>query len=110
MLFPYGQTLTLLTRQLTGRDGDGNAVYQNVPTAVLNCPVWPRTSSELVQGQDTVIIGLTAILPPGTDASAIDAVMVGADKYEIDGQPGAYVSPFTNMNPGIEVQLTKVGG
>jgi hypothetical protein len=111
MLFTHGETLTLITRSPAGRDADGNQTYTSTETDVAGCPVWPRSSSERVQGQDTVIDGLTTVLPVGTDVSAIDAIrLTGGETYEVDGQPGTYSSPFTGLNPGIVVQLTKVAG
>lgn len=110
MLFNHGETLTLITKTVTGRDSYGNVVYGSTTADIPNCPVWPRTSSELVQGQDTVIAGVTAMLPAGTDVKAIDAIGWNGDTYQVDGQPGLYTSPFTGLDPGIEVQLTKVTG
>lgn len=108
MSFGFGETVTLITRTVTGQDGDGNDVYGSTPTTLTNVPVWPAGASELVQGQDTAITGLYALLPPGVDVSTVDAVSVYGDTYEVDGQPGRYASPFTGLNPGVLVHLTEV--
>ena len=107
---PFGETVTLKVRAVTGQDSDGNDVYGTTPTTLEGVPVWPRNSSELVQGESLTIVGLTALLPPGTDASAIDAVTVYGLDYEIDGEPGRYRSPFTNTDPGVLVNLTRITG
>lgn len=107
---PFGETVVLKTRSITGQDADGNDVYGTTTTTLEGVPVWPRNSSELVQGQDTLIVGLSALLPPGTNPAAIDAVTVYGQDYEIDGEPGRYRSPFTNTDPGVLVNLTRIAG
>lgn len=110
MTFAFGETVTLNQRAVTGQDADGNDIYANTPTVVANVPVWPRNSSELVQGQDTLIIGLYALLPAGTDVEAIDSVTVYGKDYSLDGEPGRYVSPFTGTSGGVQIALTRVTG
>lgn len=110
MNFPFGETVTLRTRTVTGHDGDGNDVYGSTSSTVPNVPVWPRNSSELVQGQDTLIVGLWVLLPPGTDVSAVDVVTVYGKDYSVDGEPGLYRSPFTGTDAGVQVALTRVTG
>ena len=73
-VFANGQTVTLITRTKTGEDSYGNDVYGETPTDVPGCVVWPTASTENVQAEDQVITGLTALLPVGTDVSAVDAV------------------------------------
>lgn len=108
--FPFGQTVTLVTRTVTGTDDDGNDVYTPTPVPVENIPVWPTGSAELIQGQDTVTTHMTCLLPPSVDPSAADAVTIGDDTYEIDGQPQPYLDPFTGLAIGTEVNLTSVEG
>lgn len=108
--FAYGDTVTIVSRALTGQDEFGNDVYSETSVDVPRVPVWPRASSENVQGEDQVIIGLAALLPAGTDVAAIDAVIVAGARYEIDGEPARFRSPFTNLNPGVQVNLTRVTG
>lgn len=110
MTFPFGESVTLHTRGVTGQDSDGNDVYGDTPTTLVNVPVWPRNASELVQGEDMLITGLSALLPPGTDVTGIDRVTVYGDPYEVDGEPGHYKSPFTATNPGVLVNLTRITG
>lgn len=110
-MYPFGETVVLITRgAATGRDADGNDVHAPVETVLDFVPVWPRASSESVQGQDTTVIGITALVPADTDVSSIDALRVYGVTYEVDGEPGRYRSPLTGSNPGIELQLKRVTG
>lgn len=108
--YHFGETVTLHTRTVTGQDADGNDVYGDVTTVLTNVPVWPASATELVQGQDTILTGLYALLPAGTDASAVDRVTVYGDDYEIDGQPERFRNAFTGSDPGVQVHLTRVEG
>ena len=110
--FPYGETVTLLHREVVDEDVDGNDVYGDVPTPIENVPVWPRdgNGNEQTQGQDMVTVGLAAVLPPGTDPTAYDAVVVYGDRYEITGDPAPYKSPITGTDLGVLISLTKVTG
>jgi len=110
MTFAFGETVTLHRRSVTGQDSDGNDVYADATAVLTGVPVWPRSATELVQGQDTLITGLSALLPAGTDVSGVDKVTVYGDAYDIDGEPGHYRSPFTDLDPGILVNLTRVTG
>jgi hypothetical protein len=109
-VIPFGETVTLHTRTVTGQDADNNDVYGDVPTTVKNVPVWPRSAVELVQGQDTLITGLSVLLPAGTSVKGVDKVTVYGKDYDIDGEPGLYRSPFTNLQPGVLVNLTRATG
>lgn len=108
--FTFGESVTLHTRGVTGQDGDGNDVYGDTATTLTNIPVWPRASSELTQGEDLLITGLSALLPADTSVRGIDKVTVYGDSYEVDGEPGRYMSPFTGLEPGVLVNLTRVTG
>ena len=110
MTFAFGETVTLHGRTVTGRDSDGNDVYTDAPTTLHGVPVWPRSAVELVQGQDTLITGLSALLPAGTSVAGVDKVTVYGKDYDIDGEPGVYRSPFTNLQPGVLVNLTRATG
>lgn len=110
MNFPHGKTVTLVTRSVTGQDAFGNDVYTESSSDVAQVPVWPRGATELVQGQDTTITGLSALLPEWTNVAAIDAVIVDGNRYEVDGEPGRFESPFTGLNPGVLVNLSRVAG
>jgi hypothetical protein len=103
-----GETVTLIRRTRTGQDSDGNDTWSTSEVDVPGCAVWPRGSSELVQGQDMVIVGLTVLLPTGTAVVATDRARVRGDLYEVDGQPGEWRSCFTGLSSGVQVALTRV--
>lgn len=109
MTFPYGKAITLVTRAVTGRDVYGNDVYGETTTTVVGAFA-PGGSSEQVQGQDTVTTQPTAYLPSGTDPTAIDALEVDGQRYEVDGDPQSWQSPYTGWAPGVAVRLQRVTG
>jgi hypothetical protein len=65
MSFEFPETFTLITRTKTGVDGDGNDVYGAVETAVKGAFA-PQGSTELTQGQATVLDHDTIYLEAGT--------------------------------------------
>lgn len=115
MIYAFGESVTLHSRTATGEDEYGNDVFTVTDTSLTNVPVWPRNSSELVQGEDLTIVGLQALLPAGTSVWSIDSLTVqtgayAGRSYEIDGEPGYYKSPFTGRDPGVLVNLTRITG
>jgi len=107
-----GETVTVITRTKTGVDGKGNDVYGETPTDVAGAVVWPTGSTETLQRQDQVSTGLTVLLPASSPVkpTAISAMLVRGDRYEVDGNPSDWRSPFTSRRPGYEVHLTRVTG
>lgn len=103
-------TVTLVSRTRSGTDAYGNDTWTTTETAIGGCVVWPRTSSELVQGQDTVIVGLNLLAPAGTVIQPTDQVKVAGTLYEVDGQPGDWTNPFTSWDAGVQVALKTVSG
>lgn len=111
MSFAFGRTVTLHSRGITGQDADGNDVYGDTDICVDSVAVWPRTSSEQIQGQDLVITGLVCVLPCSTDPSAVDAVTISGRRYDVDGEPGDYTrSPLTGSTLGWLLNLRRVTG
>lgn len=110
MTFPLGETVTQYARTRGSKDSDGNRPW--VDGAGIEhelTAVYPRVSVELVQGQDTNIIGLTLVFKPAIEVSATDQFDVRGDRWEIDGMPGQYVSPLTGTDL-TQVHLTRVEG
>lgn len=115
MIHAFGETVILHSRAATGQDEYGNDVFTVTDTSLDNVPIWPRNSSELLQGEDLTIAGLQALLPAGTSVWAIDSLTVqtgayAGRSYEVDGEPGYYTSPFTGRAPGVLVNLTRITG
>jgi hypothetical protein len=107
--FAYDTPITLVKRVKGVPDALGNDTWMTVQTAasgVFN----PGGSAELVQGQDLLTVQPTVYLPPATDISAVDAVIVFGDTYEVDGRPNRWQSPFSAWSPGVEVKLKRVTG
>jgi head-tail adaptor len=107
----FSVPVTLLSTAVTGRDEYGNDVREATETPVDALAVWPRASDEQTQGRDTVIVGLTAVLPYGTEVHATDRLRFDGKVWEIEGEPGVWgPSPFTGNVAGVEVALTRVEG
>jgi len=110
-VFPFGETVTILSRGITGQDGDGNDVYGTTSTDVPGCTFAPAGSVERVQGQDIVTTQPTVYLATGTPAPlATDQIRVRGLLYEIDGDPQVFRNPFTGATPGPVVKLKRVTG
>lgn len=108
--FPYGWTVIVHRVEVTGQNADGNDVTSTVDYNISGVAVWPRTSTEVVQGQDTTIIGSSMLLPPELDFDihATDRVSIFDKLYEIDGEPGRYLSPLTGFDAGTLINLKRV--
>lgn len=113
MTAPFGETVTLLSRTVTGRDGDGNDLYTVVETPVPGSVFAPFGGTELIQGQDTTIQNPTVYLgDPEVVPKATDRVRrSNGEVYEVDGQPQVYPpNPFTGERVGAVVRLERVTG
>lgn len=89
----------------------GNDTTVDVDTATSGAFA-PAGSAELVQGRDTVstqdafyIFGAPAVAP-----AAIDQITVRGTRYDVDGTPAVWISPFTGWAPGLVVKLKAVTG
>lgn len=108
--FAFPESATLHTRSIASQDSDGNDVWSPSDVTVTGAFA-PAGSTELVQGQDTVITNPTFYLSPGSPVpSATDQLTVRGAKYEIDGEPEVYANPFTGNRPGAVLRLNKVTG
>lgn len=111
MTFPFGETVTLVHRSVTGQDVDGNDLYSNVETTVGGTGWDPGTSTENVQGGDLVIQLPRFFLPSGTVVSPLDAIRrANGRTYEVVGEPGDYRNPMTGWEPGVVVNVRRVTG
>lgn len=109
-MFPHGVPVTLHTRGVVGQDAYGNDVYGDTDTVVEGCAFDPGSSLELVQGQDMVRTQPTVYAPSGTAVTAVDALTVNGVRYEVDGSPNDYHSPFTGWGAGVVIRLKGVTG
>jgi hypothetical protein len=106
----FGQTVTLQSRAVSGKDDYGNTTYTTTSTVLHNVPIWPAGSTELLQGQDILTDTLVALFPHGTVVSPTDRVLAYGRTYEVTGSPFDWVSPWTSTKAGVQVNLKVVTG
>jgi hypothetical protein len=114
--FANGETVTHVTRVRSGVDGDGNDAFTETSTVLTGVALWdPKygnrigNSSEIVQGQDTVISDYAMWLPATVTVTAADRFIALGDLYEVLGTPGVFKSPLTRTS-GQQVNLKRVTG
>lgn len=79
--------------------------------AIPGCSAAPRSSSDITdRGRQGVVVGLTLYTPHGADIVHTDLVEVDGVPYEVDGEAGAWKSPFTQWEAGIEIALKRAAG
>ena len=116
--FRNGETLTI-EGQLQ-RDPYGDPLPGGVSATVDGCAVTPRLATrdliavrEITNYRDTVIIGLTAHMPVGTEITAYD-VVVRSDgtRWQVVGEPATWYNPhiINGRNGCVEVSLERVVG
>jgi hypothetical protein len=105
---PFGETITV--RRPGGTDQRGDPEPATTHT-VTDCAFAPRASTEAVDRRDTVVIGITLYAPPDADIQPTDQI-VRADGtvWEVDGEPGDWLTPFTGWHPGLQIALKRVTG
>lgn len=116
MTFRRGaQTVTIVRPIQSGafpRMGDGPADFDRI--VVAGCSIYPntvtetvsrKTGTETITGQDTVVAGLTVLMPPDTDVVSSDLVEVDGTLYDVNGVPSRWKSPATGRRSCVEVQL-----
>lgn len=108
-----GETVTVLTPGET-TDGHGNPVpdwADAEDTDVEGAAVAPeKVEEDRTAGRQGVVVKRTVYLPPGSVVAATDRLVVRGDTYNVDGEPGPWVSPFGGTLGGVEVSLRRVVG
>lgn len=107
-----GETVTILHVDPAGYDeyGDPNTSTQT-ETTVDGCAVAPRFSDVAgfietdQRGRAGVVIGYTVYAPPGTVVKRTDRMRVRGVEYDVDGEPGVWISPFEGVEKGVEIAL-----
>lgn len=108
--FPYPETFTVVSRTVSGVDGLGNPTYTPGETTVTGAFA-PEGSTELTQGQDTVLDRDTVYLTDGSPTPGPgDRIRVRGVLFEIDGRPVQFHNPFTGAEPGAVLRLLRVTG
>lgn len=107
---PFGETVVQHTRTLAeDPDSDGNDVWTDVNVTHEKVTLYPRESVELVQGQDTNIIGLVAVFIPAVTVAATDEFTARGSRWSVDAEPGQYASSLTGRTL-TKVNLTRATG
>ena len=112
MSLPLGESVQLIHRSPGTADSYGNTTMVDQTPVTLEGVGWdPGTSTEAVNGQDTVVQTPRFLLPAGTAVDPLDAIVrANGNRYEVTGEPGDYVSPFTGWAPGVVVNVRRVTG
>jgi hypothetical protein len=109
-IFPYGVTVTLVKRILSGQDANGNDTYTEKTLQVSNVVFVPGGASENLTFADQTNTIEQFYLPWGTDVNTYDAIIFQGIEYEIQGVPSQWVSPFSGRPSPIRVTAVKVSG
>lgn len=105
----FGETVIQHTRTKGSPDVLGNDTWTDTDSTHTGVTVYPRSGSELVQGQDTTIIGLTAVFKPAITVLSTDEFTARSERWAVDGLPGQYQSSLTGHTV-TQVNLTRVEG
>jgi hypothetical protein len=110
--------VTLVTRAVTGRDGDGNDVYGETLNVVqgVYAPADANGTggNEATDARDTVFEG-AAVYLPAPAPTAVDRIRIFGLEFEVDGTPADWSlqpHPFTGWIPSLPVvvRLKRVTG
>ena len=114
-MFPFGETVTVLTAGLEEDPYSGEFVpsWEWTPTGVdvEGVAVESRPSGEPTQeARNAVTSGFTLYFPAGTTVGPQNRVVVRGSTYEVLGEPAEWINPFTGWAPGLVVQVERVEG
>lgn len=104
-------TASLVTRAKTGEDSDGNDILGET-TVSVPAVFAPAGSVESVAGRDLVIDSDTFYLAAaaGLSPDAFGAIDYQGQRFEINGSPQLWVSPFSGQTAGWAVPVKRVSG
>lgn len=117
MTFPYGETLTIITRTKTGVDDYGDPIYTDSTITAIGA-ISPAIGIETLGSGDQTSIEPRASFM-GAEADRVSAVLTSTSAiaradgktFEVDDEPlGTVVNPFTGWRAGITVPLKRVTG
>lgn len=113
MAFPSGFTV------LVNRYGDADKFGHHpapTPHQIDGCAAAPAGSTErtgdqvLTIEQDTIYAPYDADILPTDELVVPDGQPIDAGRYQVDGKPQRYRSPFTGSEFGTVVRLTRAAG
>jgi hypothetical protein len=118
-----GETVWLLPRQPGSPDAHGNPAYtwpghtDTKAVKVDGVAVSPRSAAGTQLAADIeetnregVIIGLMVYLPPGTRVEPVDRMYVRGHTYDVTGEPGVWINPWSKVERGVQVALSRTEG
>ena len=93
---PYSQTDTLIN-------------WDNPGTLeILGCVVYPAGTGETTTvGRTQVRESLTVLMPPESDVTDQDRLVIRGNTYDVDGVPHAWSNPISGRKPGIQVTAVR---
>lgn len=113
-------TVVRVRRAPGGFDDYGDPVSSSETRVTMEgCIVAPRSSVAVgtsasteasSRGRQGVIVGLTMFAPYGTDIVHTDQIEVDGELFEVEGEVGAWKSPFSEWEAGLEVALRRAAG
>ena len=108
MPFSHGATVTVERPGGLTRHGDR---LPSTSHKVSGCAVYPNSTAEELSQRDTVVDNWTLLAPFDADITATDIVILpNGNRYEVDGAPGGFSSPYTGWRPGQRIVLRAVSG
>jgi hypothetical protein len=105
-----GEPVIVHRRVVSGQDGHGNDIYSYVDVTVQALAFAPGAAVEVTLGRDMITTRPAVYLPSGTVVDGLSAVTARGDRYEVDGTPRVWISPFSGRKPGIEARLKEFSG
>ena len=104
-ILPHGQPIIIVHRTKTGIDGRGNDILTETQETIDDCAFAAGSSSEEVAGTEEVATNVNVWFPDGTTITPIDAfILPDGSKYEVQGSPNQFKSPWTGIVSYVEVQ------
>lgn len=119
-MFANGFTVTIV--RPTGFDAYGDRLDYDAeriplgPVALAPRTGGPGTSSADLEarGREGVREGLTMYCAVGSDVRRTDQIEIDVPGfnglYDVDGEPGAWVSPYDGWRAGVEITLNRAEG
>lgn len=103
-----GETVTVERRTQRDRHGDTLPASTHI---VDGCVWWFESSDEDHDRRDQLVTRLQLAMPYGADITHRDIVVLpSGGRFEVEGAPAPWRSPFTGWSPGLIANLVAVSG
>ena len=106
---PFGETVVQHSRTRGAPDSYGNDTWTDTDVTHNGVTLYPREAVELIQGQDTNIVGIVAVFVPAVTVLATDEFTARGERWAVDGDAGQYLSSLTGSSVR-KLSLTRVEG